>query len=124
MRAVLALLLVSACGGPSHAQLVESPSATTRARPANAPPASTSDADRDALRRSFEDMEITQQSYREANHAEHTKPPPAPVKRSGPAEQATLPEDDRPKKRGPAEQATLPDKPTGKQKSGPAKRAK
>ena len=74
MRLFLAFILVGACGGPSQQQLVETPAATAPWRHAEAPPASTSDEDRHHLNQQFEDMEITQQAYREAQ--QESQPPP------------------------------------------------
>jgi hypothetical protein len=98
---------LAACGGPSRQQLAETPSATTRARPAEAPPASQSDRERSQAIQQFDDMETTQRAHREANQANragqgsgaaNNAQPPA---KKGPAIQAP-PE---PKKKGPAEQA-------------------
>jgi hypothetical protein len=102
MNRIVALLFVCACGGPSQSQLAETPSARAPARPAEAPPASTSDKDRERSVQQFEDMETTQRAYREAEGARQAPPrgaPPPPAKQ-GPAEQAPAP-----KKKGPAEQA-------------------
>ena len=108
MKPALVLVLAVACGGPSQQQLAETPSASTRARPANAPPASTSDRDRERMTQSFDDMETTQRAYREAGQEQNAPPPaaknaqqPAKPAKKGPAVQAP-PE---PKKKGPAEQA-------------------
>ena len=89
MRRVFAsLVLLAACGGPTQQQLAETPAATTKPKPPNAPPASPADTDRAQMTQSFEDMTVTQEAYREAG-AEVTVPPnkPAPVKK-GPAVQA------------------------------------
>lgn len=109
MRFVLALLLVGACGGPTQQQLVETPSATTPARAVEAPPASTSDKDRERLTQSFDDMQTTQNAYGEAKQ-EQAKPPPGTTlptqgKGKAPVEQAPA-DDGTPKKRkAPVEQA-------------------
>jgi hypothetical protein len=90
MRRVFAsLVLLAACGGPTQQQLAETPSAQSQAPHAEAPPASTSDTDRSRLVQSFDDMQVTQQAYREAN-SEVTVPPnqPPPPKKKGPATQA------------------------------------
>jgi hypothetical protein len=94
MRSLLALLLIAACGGPTHQQLIETPSATTKAIPAEAPPASPSDKDRERMTQSFDDMETTQRAYREANQdrataqkkapADPTAPKKAPVEQAPP----------------------------------------
>ena len=104
MRSFAIMVALAACGGPSQQQLAETPAARQPARPAEAPPASTSDEDRSHLVQQFDDMQTTQQATKEAKSAAK-KPPPGPLKK-GPAEQATLP----PKKVGPAEQAP-PQKP-------------
>jgi len=94
MRRALPLLFVCACGGPSHDQLVETPSATAPPRAVEAPPASTSDKDRERLNQSFEDQETTQRAYKEAGQANQPPPPPpgqAPPKKKGVAEQAEMP---------------------------------
>ena len=103
MRWLAIMLLAASCAGPSQQQLAETPSAREPARAVEAPPASTSDKDRERLIQSFEDQETTRRAYREANQSTQQSAPPPP-KKKGPAEQATLP----PKKKGPAEQATLP----------------
>ena len=109
MKRVIVLMVLAgatACGGASQQQLAETPSATTRARPAEAPPASTSDEDRSMAIDQFDDMETTQRAHREANQANRAAQGSGsasnaqPVK-NGPAVQAP-PE---PKKKGPAEQA-------------------
>lgn len=85
------------------------------ARHTDAPPASTSDKDRERLDQSFEDMDTTQEAYRQANADQHKPPRPAfgkkaaeqtPPKKKGVAEQATLPP-----KQGPAEQAPVVEQP-------------
>lgn len=95
MKALLAVVLL-ACGGPTHQQLVETPSATAPRRPATPPPASTSDTDRERAWQQFEDMETAQRAHQEAGQGQGqtqkpqskgAKPPVKPVK-TGPAEQA------------------------------------
>lgn len=105
MRSFAIIVALAACAGPTQQQLAETPSARQPPRPTEAPPASTSDQDRSHLVQQFDDMETTQRAHKEAR-AESKKPPPGPLKKQGPAEQATLP----PKKVGPAEQAP-PQKP-------------
>lgn len=106
MRALLALFLLgSACGGPTQQQLAETPSATAPARPAEAPPASTSDKDRERLTQGFEDMQTTQNAYKEAgadsgSAAPAQKKPTNPKK--APVEQAP---GTGPHKKAPVEQA-------------------
>ena len=110
MRLAFAFLLLAGACGPSQQQLVETPSAT-QTRPhaqsrTEAPPASESDKQRERSIQQFEDMQTTQDAYRQASEENNAPPPPPlqgqppPPKKKGPAEQATLP-----KKTGPAEQA-------------------
>jgi hypothetical protein len=66
MKRVLALIVIAACGGPTQQQLAETPSATSRAAPAEAPAASTSDKDRERSVQQFDDMQTTQNAYKEA----------------------------------------------------------
>lgn len=68
MKSLLALLLIAACGGPTQQQLSETPTATTRRTAVEPPPASTTDRDRDGLRRTFDDETDMQNAYREARH--------------------------------------------------------
>jgi hypothetical protein len=93
MRSWLALLITAACGGPTQQQLVETPSATTKATATEAPPASTSDVDRYRLTQQFDDMETTQRAYREAGQ-ENKKPPKAaagmPSSKKAPVESAPV----------------------------------
>jgi hypothetical protein len=99
MRSIVLVLFVASCGGPSHSQLVETPSATARPRPAHAPPASTSDRDRERAVQQFDDMETTQRAYREAGESTNQDPqrgyvPPgsgkkAPVEQAPPAGSTT-----------------------------------
>lgn len=76
-------------------QVVETPSAQAPARPAEAPPASTSDKDRERLVQSFDDMETTQRAYREAEQGKRQAPPPKPIQKApveqAPVEQPALP---------------------------------
>lgn len=95
MRCLLAIVLLAACGGPTQSQLAETPSARTRATPVEAPPASTSDKDRERGVQQFDDMETTQRAHREASGSQPPAPTPLPgtgsgaaVKKKGPAEQA------------------------------------
>lgn len=73
MRAIIGFLLLCACGGPSAQQVTETPSATVKPRPREAPPASTSDRERAQMTQSFDDMETTQNAYREAGQADNQK---------------------------------------------------
>jgi hypothetical protein len=106
MKWVAAFLLFSACGGPSMNQVIETPAATAPRRPAEAPPASQSDADRYRVNEQFEDMETTQEAYRQAApETQGPPPPPPPKKKMGPAEQATMPKKPPPQ---PADAAPRP----------------
>lgn len=114
MRRLILLLGLAgsgACGGPTHSQLAETPTAKTPARHTEAPPASTSDVDRSRLTQQFDDMQSTQQAYREAGQSNQAPPKASKAlnKNQGQGKDGAAP----PKKKGPAEQATLPP-PTGK----------
>jgi hypothetical protein len=103
MKRLLAVVVIAACGGPTQQQLAETPSATAPARPAEAPPASTSDKDRERAVQQFDDMQTTQNAYREAGAEQGSaaqKPPPPTNPRKAPVEQAPK----NPKK-APVEQA-------------------
>jgi hypothetical protein len=102
MKALHVLLFAAACGGPSQKDLAETPTATTRPRPAQAPPASTSDEDRAGLVQSFDDMQATQNARQEAQSQKkpastgpipsaQPAPAPATAKKKGVAEQGYLP---------------------------------
>ena len=104
MKALHVLLFAVACGGPTQKDLAETPTATTRPRPAQAPPASTSDEDRAALTQSFDDMQATQNARQEAQSQKKPTPTgPIPT-----AQPATAPSTT--KKKGVAEQGYLPNK--------------
>jgi hypothetical protein len=107
MRLALALLLVSACGGPSRDQLVNTPVANSRRNPVEAPAASTDDREREQVTQQFEDMETTQRAYKEAKQPAKSQPASAPApnaKKKGVAKQAPPPAPNA-KKKGVAEQA-------------------
>lgn len=95
MRRAIIALLFAACGGPTQQQLVETPAATAPFPHYEAPPASTSDLERERLIQQFDDMRWTQDAYDQAGREAPAGPPPsaqtAPPKKTGPAEQATLP---------------------------------
>lgn len=99
MKQVVAFLLVCACGGPSANTVIESASAKASAKHEEAPPASTSDKERDAMVQQFEDMQTTQNAYRESGEHRTTplhaqpipKPGAPPAKKTGPAVQGKLP---------------------------------
>jgi len=81
MRIGLAAVLVVACGGPGQQRLADSPTARTRATPTEAPPASTSDRDRDELVKSMDSMKDAQDAHAETRKKPAPPPPlpPAPV---------------------------------------------
>ena len=103
MKTALALVVIAACGGPTQQQLAETPSATSRAVPAEAPPASTSDKDRERSVQQFDDMQTTQNAYHEAGLSSGSGEPkmqtPPPNGKKAPVEQAPNP------KKAPVEQA-------------------
>lgn len=101
MRHTFIVLLLAACGGPTQQQLVETPAATAPFPHYEAPPASTSDLERERLTQQFDDMRWTQQAHEQADRTNEAPPPPPPSAQPAP-----------PKKKGPAEQATLPPKTT------------
>lgn len=103
MKYLACLLVIAACGSRSQQQLETTPTATTHRVHEEAPAASTSDLDREGVRQTFQQMENTQNAYRESKNAEtegggsgagsavSPPPPPAPPpppKKTGPAEQA------------------------------------
>jgi len=107
MRSALALLLVFACGGPSHDQLIDTRAAKSRRIPVEAPAASTDDREREQVTQQFEDMETTQRAYKEAKQPAKSQPASAPApnaKKKGVAAQAPAPAQNA-KKKGVAEQA-------------------
>jgi hypothetical protein len=85
MRALMFLVLLSACGGPSRSQLAETPTATTPRTPTLAPPASTDDKDRYKLNEQFETMQDAQNAHQEAARSEKAPPPPLPPDGAGSA---------------------------------------
>lgn len=102
------MALVLGCGGPSQQELAETPSATNRGRAVEAPPASTSDRDRERAVQQFDDMQTTQNAYSEANAAKGGgsgasqgsgsagQGSAAPPAKKGPAEQGYLPKNGKP----------------------------
>jgi hypothetical protein len=96
MTRLLALVVIAACGGPTQQQLAETPSATSRAAPAEAPPASTSDKDRERSVQQFDDMQTTQNAYREAG-AESGSGSAAPKKAPAPQNPKKAPVEQAPK---------------------------
>jgi len=90
MKALIIGLVLASCGTPTQAQLARTPTATTPARPAVAPAASDSDADREQLIQSNQDMQDARNAHHEAlqgsaapvkpktTPASPDKPPPKP----------------------------------------------
>ena len=105
MKSALALVVIAACGGPTQQQLAETPSAQRQNVTGEAPPASTSDKDRERSVQQFDDMQTTQNAYHEAGIASGSgepkmqTPPTAPNPKKAPVEQAPTP------KKAPVEQA-------------------
>jgi hypothetical protein len=96
MKYALALLVIAGCAATKAQQAIESPTATTRPVRTEAPPASTSDVDRNGLVQSFNEMQWTQQSFREAEaesagSAAAGRGSAAPPKKVGPAVEAPKP---------------------------------
>jgi hypothetical protein len=105
MKRLLPVLFAMACGGPSVEKVTETPVAREPRHPVEAPPASSSDADRDHLQRQFDDMQTTQEAYREAGQGSGESagsatpasnypprfPAKPPKKKTGPAVQAPKP---------------------------------
>lgn len=78
MRAFLAVAIVLfACAGPGKQRLAETPTARTRVTPTEAPPASTSDRDRDELVKSMDSMKDAQDAHAES-HKKGAPPPALP----------------------------------------------
>jgi hypothetical protein len=102
---VLALALVG-CSGPQQNRYAETPTARTRATPAAAPAASTSDRDREQLIQEFDDMRAGQQVHEEAKQPGGQQQPAAATQSTGSGPPGTQ----TPKKIGPAEQAPMPPK--------------
>lgn len=67
-----------ACGGPGQQRLADTPTARTRATPAEAPPASPADRDRDELVKSNDSMKDAQDAHAEARKKPAPLPPVAP----------------------------------------------
>ena len=85
MRFLLAsLLLASACGGPGQNALAQTPTATTKRTPAEAPAASGSDKEREHLVRTNDEMTDADNAHREAVNAPE-KPAPKPAPKTTPA---------------------------------------
>lgn len=79
MKLLLAsLLLASACGGPSQNALANTPTANTKRRPATAPPASDSDAERHHMMQTNDDMRDAKQAHREASPSSESPEPLQP----------------------------------------------
>lgn len=126
MKPSLAFALLFACGaGMPHEQVVGTQAATSRPTPAQAPPSSTSDKDRERSTQQFDDMQTTQRAYQEAKKANQPAQnanapstqaqPPGTPKKKGVAEQAP-PDPAATKKKGVAEQAPPDPATAGKKK--------
>ena len=100
MRVLLvSLLLASACAGPGQKALSETPTATTKRTPAEAPPASNSDQDRQRMIQSNDDMQDAQNAHREAAGGAPETPPnraPGAAATPTPALPNTKPADTKP----------------------------
>lgn len=74
---VVSLLLASAsaCAGPGQKALSETPTATTKRTPAEAPPASDFDKDRSKMIQSNDDMKDAQNAHQEAAGGGAETPP-------------------------------------------------
>ena len=78
----LALVLATACPGPTPAQVAETPSARAPRRPAEAPGGGPGDRDRQRAIDQMEDMETAQRAREEASQGQKPveKPKPKPKK--------------------------------------------
>lgn len=76
MKSLLAALLLVACAGPGTHRLAETPTATTKARPAEAPAASDSDKDREHVVKSFDSMTDAKNAQSEADQSAKSQPAP------------------------------------------------
>ena len=104
MRGAVIWLVLCGCGGPSHDQLVETPTAKTRPTAVEAPPASTSDEERAHAVQQMDDMQATQQAHEEAKQSEKPAPKAGVTKKGAkkaPVEQGPP----LAKKKAPVEQA-------------------
>ncbi len=72
---IVSLLLAAACAGPGQKALSGTPTATTKRTPAEAPPASDSDQDRQRMIQSNDDMQDAQNAHREASGGSAETPP-------------------------------------------------
>lgn len=81
MKAFAVCLLLASCASPGQATLSRTPTATTKANPSLAPAASDSDADREQLIQSNQDMQDAQNAHKEA--AQGSAAPPKPLTSPG-----------------------------------------
>lgn len=89
MRSVLAILvLASACGGPSQKALAETPTATTKRTPAEAPAASGPEEEREQMIQANDSMTDADNAHREAGNPPE-KPAPAAKPKTKPAAPVT-----------------------------------
>jgi hypothetical protein len=80
MKYLLAsLLLASACGGPSQQALAETPTATTKRTPAEAPAASGPEKERERMIQANDQMTDADNAHREAASPSNETDPGAPV---------------------------------------------
>lgn len=80
MKYLLAgLLLACGCAGPGQQALAETPTATSRRTPAEAPAASGPEQDRERMIQSNDQMTDAQNAHREAASPSNETAPAAPV---------------------------------------------
>lgn len=92
MKCLLAsLLLASACAGPGQKALSETPTATTKRTPGEAPAASNSDEERERMIQTNDQMQDAQNAHREAAGSS-TETPPAPGTKARPKTQPVSPD--------------------------------
>ncbi|CAN5338832.1 hypothetical protein BH11MYX1_BH11MYX1_53400 [soil metagenome] len=92
MRPVItAFVVLAACAGPGQQRLSETPTARTRATPTEAPPASTSDRDRDELVKSTDSMKDVQNAHAEARKQPAPPAPPLPASPDAKAKPKAMP---------------------------------
>ena len=87
MRCVLFILLLSsACAGPSQQALAETPTATTKRTPAEAPAASGPEKERERMIQANDQMTDADNAHREAGN-----PPESPVPAAKPKTKPAAP---------------------------------
>jgi hypothetical protein len=96
------LLLIAACGGPSQHQILETPAAKQKENLYEPTPATAWDADRYHLIQQFDDMQVTQEAYQQAEvEGGGAAPPPPPPRQPGQAAGSAAPSP----RKAPVEQA-------------------